>query len=271
MLVSMMKTIKDVLTIAPLPKVETEILLCETLQKDRSHLLAHPEQYLSQNQQAKIQKFISRRQQNEPLAYIIGHREFFGHDFLVTPDTLIPRPETEDLIEEVAKYLNLQKVKAPKILEIGTGSGAIAIILAKKFPNAEIIATDISTNALKIAKENAKRLKVKNTTFLQGDLLEPVLKFEKEQVTGDMAVKTKTTSKAPSKSPFSVIAANLPYITEHIYEKLEPQIKDFEPKVALVGGPTGMELYEKLFNQADEYFPETPVFYEVDGRIYRKN
>jgi release factor glutamine methyltransferase len=240
-------TISNLLISADFPQIEAEILISEAIHKNRSFVLAHPEYELKPTELATVQDYFLRRQQNDPIHYIIGHREFYGLDFKVTPDTLIPRPETEDLIDEVETFLKGKGIETPRILELGTGSGAVAIILAKKFSKAAVIATDISEAALKTAQENAQRLGA-NVQFKLGDLLEPVVDHH-----------------------FDVIAANMPYIPQYVYDQLEPHIKDFEPKTALLGGDTGMEIYERLFAQIDQKMLGTPLFYEVDGRIYQKN
>lgn len=240
-------TIAKLFDSSPLPRVEIQILLTHVLGKNRAFVLAHPELILTKTQEKTLHGLVEQRLKNEPLAYILGEKEFYGLVFKVTPDTLIPRPETEDIIELTSQFLKVKKLVKPIIFEIGTGSGAIAIILAKKFPDSTVIANDISKAALKVAEQNAKALGVRNVEFILGSLLEPF------KVKPDM------------------IVTNLPYISRHIYENLEPQIRDFEPEIALVGGETGLELYEKLFEQVDQFFPGTPVLYEVDGRIYQKN
>ncbi|HOD30278.1 MAG TPA: peptide chain release factor N(5)-glutamine methyltransferase, partial [Smithellaceae bacterium] len=164
----------------------------------------------------------------EPVAYITGHKEFWSFTLEVNKDVLIPRPDTEIIVEET---LNIGKeIYQLRILDIGTGSGAIALALAHELPEAKITATDVSIAALKIAKKNARNLKLgKNIEFLKGDLFAPVKGF------------------------FDIIVSNPPYISAAEYEELPRGVKDFEPKIALLAGQTGVEFYEKLIYQSKNH------------------
>lgn len=172
---------------------------------------------------------------NQPTAYKRGIIEFYGLTFKVTPDVLIPRFETEQLVKEVINFVhkNLPADKPPKILDVGTGSGCIAIALAKSLPTAKITAIDISEKALQIAKENAKTHQVENQiTFIHSDLLSNLI-MEKSQP--------------------NIIIANLPYIPTERIPTLDSSVKDFEPLIALDGGLDGFDIYRKLFKQITEH------------------
>jgi release factor glutamine methyltransferase len=210
--------IKDALKLGE--PLEAEVLLSFVLQQPKEYLYAHPENNLTYRQEKNFRHRLGRRAKGEPVAYLTGHKEFFGLDFLVDKSTLIPRPESELLIEEVLKNKNVKN-----IIDIGTGSGCLAIALAKHLPDADIIATDISLPALKIAKQNALRHSVeKQIKFIPGSLLQPIRHLADN----------------------TVIIANLPYLNRQ--QMSEPSIK-FEPATALYGGADGLEYYTKLFRQ----------------------
>jgi len=182
------------------------------------------------------------------MAYILGHKEFYGLDFKVTKDTLIPRPETEHLVEVVTgnlKLVNRKKNNKVTILDIGTGSGNIIISVAKElknsklpFTNYQLLATDISKKALRVARHNAKKHNVnEQIKFLKGSLLSPILntKYLPRRQAG--------------KTQNAIIVANLPYLSQKIYEGTMPDVKNFEPRSALLSENNGLAHYEKLFNQ----------------------
>ncbi len=208
----------------PSPELDAELLLAHLLNTDRSFLFIHDDDTLTASQYADFKQLIVQRLRHYPVAYLIGHKEFYGLDFLVTPDVLVPRPESELMVE-----LARQEVKLDSLLiDLGTGSGCIAIALAPYFP--KIVAIDISIKALAIAKKNAKRLGVQHTHFYQGNLLDHFKNF----------------------NAFShiVITANLPYVTPAEIKK-EPSISR-EPKLALDGGPDGLDIYRELSGQITE-------------------
>jgi release factor glutamine methyltransferase len=229
-------------------RVETEIFLSHLLDKDRSFLCAFPETVLTKSQVSKLQDFISRRKKGEPLAYILGYQDFYGLRFKVNKNVLIPRPETEALVDTIIKYAGIQTRSDLVLTDVGTGNGCIAISLVKHLPKAKIYAIDIDRKALEIAKENVKNYKVSTRIkVLQGDLLEPLT----EKV--------------------DIIVANLPYIPSFRIQTLQIEVKNWEPKIALDGGKDGMRYYKKLFRQAEGFLnPGGIVFYEVDGKVYKK-
>ena len=207
---------------------DAELLLLHTLQIPRVTLLAHPDDELTQDQQVLYEKNIARRLHYEPIQYITGQQEFYGLLLNVTPAVLIPRPETEHLVEAVLKLLPANKPL--KIADVGTGSGAISIALAVNLPNAELTALDISTDALIVAASNAYEHNVTaRTRFLQSDLLS-ALNHEAEA--------------------FDAIVSNPPYVAETDHDILHPQVRDHEPATALFSGETGLDIYRRLIPEA---------------------
>jgi len=204
------------------PRREAEILLAAILEKSRAWLYAHADEILGNAAYLQFRQWVKRRAEGEPYAYLCGEREFMGLPFLVTPAVLIPRPETEILVEAVAE--ELRECPNPKLLEIGAGSGAIAVTLATLLPQAEIVAVDISTAALEVAALNAERLRVgKRLRLLPGDLYAPV-----------------------RGQKFTAVISNPPYIPTKDLTNLTKDVKDYEPQVALDGGPDGLAFYRRL-------------------------
>lgn len=209
-------------------RLDAEVLLAFCLNCDRLEFLKNPDMQISKSQLAVFNKLVSRRLKWEPVAYITGRKEFWSFTLEVNKGVLIPRPDTEIILEEALAVG--KNIIAPRIADIGTGSGAIALALAKELPEPKITATDISPTALKVAKKNARNLKLgKNIEFLKGDLFAPV------------------------KGLFDIIVSNPPYISAAKYEELPRGVKDFEPKIALLAGQTGVEFYEKLIYQSKNH------------------
>lgn len=207
----------------PTARLDALILLEDMLTKDRSWLLAHPEFELEYTLISRLDSQIKRRAKHEPLAYIRGKSEFYGREFIVSPATLQPRPETETLIDQLIK---LKLPTKPIIADIGTGSGAIAITAKLEIPNAIVLATDIQAEALKIAKQNAEKFKA-GVAFYQGNLLEPILGKKVD-----------------------VILANLPYVPNRFTIN---QAAMQEPAIAIFGGEDGLDYYRELFKQVAEF------------------
>lgn len=215
------------------PLLDAEILLSFVIKKPKEFLYAHPEKKLTAAQILKFKNLIARRARHEPIAYITGYKFFYGLDFFVNKNVLIPRPETETLVETAIN-------KSPTtIVDVGTGSGAIAISLAKNLPNAKIFATEISPGAIKVARKNIRRHRV-NVTLLRGDLLKPFLNLKS---------KTRLPARQVSNLKSLIIVANLPYLTTRQWQKTQPEIKKYEPRLALDGGTDGLKYYKQLFNQ----------------------
>ena len=214
-----------------IPPFEIELILAHILKKSREYVLAHPEISLNKSQKAKFIRLVKRRQNHEPMAYILGHKEFYGLDFNVNQNTLIPRPETELLVEEIIKL----EPKNKTILDIGTGSGNIIIALAKNLKEKNnFFAADISKKALTISKRNAKDHDVdKKINFIKSDLL-------KYFINNNSTIKQFNNL---------IIVANLPYLSKDIYNNTTPDVKNFEPKSALLSEDSGLSHYEKLFSQ----------------------
>ena len=206
------------------PRRDAELLLAHLLGWDQAALLTHPERLLSLAEADQFESMLSRRLASEPLQYITGVQEFFGLSFEVSPAVLIPRPETEHLVEAVLERFGRES--SPRIVDVGTGSGAIAVALAHAIPRSRVTAVDFSSAALEVAQRNAERHGVlERVTLLQSDLLA-----------------------ALESADFEVVVSNPPYIAEG--EVLEPQVFNYEPRSALYAGPTGLEVYERLIPQA---------------------
>ena len=237
------------------PQLEAEVILADTLGRTRAFVLAHPEYLLKPAEAGRFARLLRRRLKGEPLAYILGHQEFYGLDFAVNKNVLVPRPETELLVDEMLKE-PLDSNTA--IIDLGTGSGAIIVSLAKNIKaNAKFIAVDLSAKALTVARKNAKLQQIdKKIEFLQGDLLEPLLQD----------VKTR-----PRRVKNLKIAANLPYVPSAYLDKLDTPDTiplKFEPRLALDGGTDGLDLYRQLAKQLAELaklYPdlEIKVFAEI--------
>lgn len=226
--------------------LDAEVLLSYVLKKLKEYLYTYPEKNISTKQLNNLTTLIERRAKNEPVAYLINKKEFFGLDFYVDKRVLIPRPETETLVEETIKACNNKQLaisyKPLAICDIGTGSGCIAITLAKYLPTAKIIATDISKDALIVAQKNAKKHKVfSKIKFLSGDLLKPIKNKKND-----------------------IIIANLPYVQSQ-------KILKYEPKIALAGGKDGLEIYRKFFEQLKDFnLKNLTVLIEIDPSQKRK-
>lgn len=206
---------------------DAALLLMHTLRIERASLMAHPERRMTREEQQDYQRILERRLCFEPMQYILGEQEFYGLKLRVSPQVLIPRPETEQLVEAVLARVPHDRVI--RVADIGTGSGAIAIALAHLLPLAQIIATDVSEDALAVAEENASAHRLSARVVFQcGDLfeaIEPALLFD-------------------------AIVSNPPYVADDDRATMHPQVRDHEPSAALFSGPTGFEVYERLIPQA---------------------
>ena len=228
----------------PSAALAAELLLMHTLGRNREWMHAHPEQELSATEQEQYLSLLARRASGVPTQHLTGHQEFWGRDFEVTPDVLIPRPETEHVIEVALERLGVgNNVSAPRrqeefrIADIGTGSGCIAIALAHELPAAFITATDISASALDVARRNATRHGVASRIdFVESNLLDILL--HGSRATGQES------------RQFDLIASNPPYIGQWEASTLQREVRDHEPAGALFGGESGTELYAPLIAQA---------------------
>jgi len=249
--------------------MNAELLIMFTLDCDRAYLYAHPERELTSDEVHRYDEALARRSTGVPAQYITGHQEFWGLDFIVSPAVLIPRPETEHVVEAVLELVsdgdsqqNQQQEQEPwtgvsaphdlpvphslRIIDVGTGSGAIALALARELPSAEIHATDISTDALEVARANAARHELTSRIqFHQADLL------------GGL----------PS-AWFDIVVSNPPYVGNSEEESVQLEVRKFEPRHAVFAGPTGLEVIERLIPQAHEALhPRGWLVFEISGTI----
>lgn len=214
------------LHLSPSPALDARLLLEHALRRDHAYLIAHDDEQLTAGDLAAYRGLLARAAVDEPIPYIIGHAPFMGLEFSVTHDVLIPRPETEQLVEMAVAWGRGRG--AIRIVDIGTGSGCIAISLACRLPEAEIMAIDVSSPALAVAATNATRHAPGRIDIRQADLL------------GTVA------------ASFDLIVANLPYIAREEWPTLPIGVKSYEPTLALDGGPDGLELVRRLLPQAAE-------------------
>ena len=206
-------------------RLDAELLLAHALGVSRACLFAHPERRLSADQAASWQALIERRAGREPIAYILGHKEFYGLDLLVDRRVLVPRPETELLVERALQFAARHPVHT--VWDVGTGSGAVALALAWHLRQAQVVASDVSSAALQVAAANRRRLGLEGRVQLvRSDLL------------------------AAARGPIDVVVANLPYLTAAERAQAMPEVSQYEPQVALDGGPQGLALVGRLLRQA---------------------
>jgi release factor glutamine methyltransferase len=215
----------------PSPRLNAELLMMLVLGRDRAYLYAHPERELTSEEEFHYDKVVHERARGVPTQYITGHQEFWGLDLLVSPAVLIPRPETEHLVETVLEMVKqLKPVATLKLVDVGTGSGAIALALASELPRAEIHGCDISDDALEMAQINAARLGLEHrVNFRKSDLLS-----------------------AYAGEEFDFVVSNPPYVGESEVDKVQKQVREFEPKIAVFSGEEGMDIYRRLIPQARE-------------------
>ena len=211
--------------------LEAEILLAHVLKKDRVWIRAHDERPLAKKDVKRFLELVSRRRRHEPIAYLVGEKEFYRLSLYVNDSVLIPRPSSETIVDLV---IALKTNVKPLVLDVGTGSGAIAIAVAKQLPSARALGTDISNDALKIARKNAKRHRIKNLRFQKADLLSPAL--------------IKTIVREKGNRPL-VIVVNLPYLPVSDKKKLAPDVVKYEPHGALFSGKDGLDAIRALLDQ----------------------
>ncbi len=245
--------------------MNAELLIMFTLDCDRAHLYAHPERELTPEEMQRYHEVLARRATGVPAQYITGHQEFWGLDLIVSPAVLIPRPETEHVVEAVLELVasadsQLVKIQdqeqrpragspAPhelRIVDVGTGSGAIALALAQELPAAEIFATDISPEALEVSRANAARHELTSRVeFHQADLLNGF-----------------------PPAAFDYVVSNPPYVGESEEDSVQLEVRKFEPRNAVFAGPTGLEVIERLIPQAQTVLrPGGWLVFEISGTI----
>jgi len=228
--------------------MNAELLLMFTLECDRAYLHAHPERKLSSDELNRYERALAERGRGLPAQYITGHQEFWGMDLIVTPAVLIPRPETEHVIETVLARVGRAPAPASslRIVDVGTGSGCIALALAKELPIAEIHATDISADALEIARANAARHQLESRIcFHQADLLQGL-----------------------ERGAFDFVVSNPPYVGESEADQVQLEVRKYEPRNAVFAGDTGLEVIERLIPQARQSLkPGGWLVMEISGTI----
>lgn len=251
-------------------QLDAELLLAYILKEEKEFLFTYPEKKLTATQFNKYQNLIRRRLNSEPVAYLIGYKEFYGLDFKINKNVLVPRPETELMVEKIIN-LTTHNLQPTTFIDIGVGSGCVIIALAKELLNKELgirnyefYGIDISQKALRLAQFNAKKHNVnKKINFLKGDLLEPIIKKIKLCPEPTRGIKTKNL----------VITANLPYLTRRQYQQNKEL--HFEPQKALIGGEDGLEYIERLLQQIKKLLVAShklsiSVFIEIDPTQTKK-
>lgn len=223
--------------------LDAEVLLAHTLQCERAYLFTYPEKNVNPSDCRQFTALLERRLNGEPVAYIIGRKSFYGLDFIVNPAVLVPRPETEDLVEKVLERLKAKRDEHKTLLDLGTGSGCIAIALAKALTQWHVTAIDASSAALATAKQNATNHACNNMTFIESNWFAEI-----------------------SKQRFSVIVSNPPYIAADDSE-LEQQVKDYEPHLALIAKHNGLAAYQDIIKKAPQYLhPNGLIAFEIGYR-----
>jgi release factor glutamine methyltransferase len=229
----------------PSHTLAAELLLMHALDRDRTWLYTNPESMLDARAAEAYFALVARRAAGEPTQYLTGKQEFWGLEFEVTPAVLIPRPETEHVVEVALERLGARGIKIDmitgspspqlRVADVGTGSGCLAVALAHELPHAEITATDISAAALQVARRNADRHAVADRIhFVETNLLEALV----------------VSPVTPRTSPLDLIVSNPPYVACNESASLPREVRDYEPHAALFGGPTGVEIYSRLIEQA---------------------
>jgi len=238
----------------PSPRLNAELLLMFTLTCDRAHLYAHPERELTKEEESRYNEALIQRSKGVPTQYITGHQEFWGLDLIVSPAVLIPRPETEHLIETVLPLA--RAIARPKIADVGTGSGAIALALAKELPQAEVHATDNSPAALEIAEANAARLQLEFRTSPTKEPERRLFFHDTDLLTGLEA------------GAYDFVVSNPPYVGELEEDTVQLEVRRFEPRNAVFAGPTGLESIANLIPAARAALkPGGYLIMEISGTI----
>ena len=269
-----MPTISDLLRRATIDPREAELLLAYTLDRDRPFILAHKSDAVDTKVAQRFLALLKRRQKHEPIAYLVGSQPFFGREFGVNRRVLIPRPETEVLVGLVKQYIARCSVLGTRysILDIGTGSGCLAITLALEYPKAKVIASDVSDAVLKIARQNAKRLEA-DVTFVKDNLLGKKLLSvipAKAGIQKNNQKQNRMDPRVRKDDNRVVFVANLPYLPASDKKTTMPDVVKFEPSKALFAGRDGTELIVKLLKQIRMLNVECSMFLELDPRQTKK-
>ncbi len=228
------------------PRLSAELLLSGVLETKRIELYTQFDKPVAKQELDRLHDLVKRAGQDEPIAYLIGKTEFYSLELNITADCMIPRPETELLTQRAIEFLRTRRPGTQLVCDLCTGSGCIAVAIAKNFPDARIIATDICDAALNVAAENVEKHQLKDRIkLLHGDLFDPI-------ISGLDAGK------------FDLIVCNPPYVSAAEYEKLDKNVKDYEPKSALFAGVDGLDIYRRLIEKADEFLkPDAALMLEI--------
>jgi release factor glutamine methyltransferase len=225
------------------PRLSAELLLSHVLGLKRIELYTQYNKVVVQDQLDRLRDLVKRAGEHEPVAYLVGRTEFYSIEFEVTPDCLIPRPETELLVQRSIEFLR-KRTGPPQVCDLCTGCGVIAVAIARNVPDAKVIATDLSEPALAVAARNIEKHKLADRIELRhGDLFEPLV---------------------PQLDVFDLIACNPPYVSAPEYETLDRNVKDYEPRLALYAGPDGLDLYRRIVEKVQEFLkPDGILLLEI--------
>jgi release factor glutamine methyltransferase len=227
------------------PRLSAELLLSHVLGLSRIELYTNFDKIVTKEQRDKLHDLVERAGRHEPIAYLIGKTEFYSLELIITPDCMIPRPETELLVERAIEFLR-NRSGTKFVCDLCTGCGCIAVAIAKNVPVARIIATDISASALDVAAQNIEKYNLnEKITLLCGDLFEPIIpQLDVEK--------------------FDLIVCNPPYVSGTEFEKLSKSIKDYEPKLALYAGEDGLDVYRRIIEKVDDFLkPDAALMLEI--------
>ncbi len=227
------------------PRLSAELLLCHILKLERIQLYTLYDRVVQAEQLAALRALVKRGAEHEPVAYLVGRCEFYSLGLKITPDCLIPRPETEHLVERSVDFLR-QRSGPQYVLDLCAGSGCIAAAIAKNVKDVQVVATDICDNALKVAAENIARHKLEDkVTLLCGDLFDAIIEGLDE-------------------TRFDLIVSNPPYVSDIEYEKLDHNVKKYEPKLALYAGIDGLDIYQRILEKVDDFLkPDGALMMEI--------
>lgn len=231
------------------PRLNAEVLLMFVLGVNRAYLYAHPERELTAEEESRYDELLGQRATGMPSQYITGHQEFWGLDFVVSPAVLIPRPETEHLVETVLELA--REIPRPKIVDVGTGSGCIALALAHELKSAEIYGVDASADALEIARANAARLQLDGrVSFVHCDVLTQIQ--NKGVIPSEDFSPSRGTAIVEQFHDFDFVVSNPPYVGFDEADKVQKSVRDFEPRVAVFAGEQGLDVIGPLVEQAHD-------------------
>jgi release factor glutamine methyltransferase len=235
------------------PRLNAEILLSSILALKRIELYTQFDKPVTKQQLDQLHDLVKRAGQHEPVAYLTGKTEFYSLQLKVSPDCMIPRPETELLVERAIEFLR-KRTGNQFVCELCTGCGCIAVAIAKNFPHARIIATDISDAALAVAAANVEKYLLKDRIkLLQGDLFDPIILH--------LDAYEPALSKAEG---FDLIVCNPPYVSRAEFEKLDKNVRDYEPKLALFAGEDGLDIYRRILEKVDQFLkPDAALMLEI--------